>query len=327
MLKPDFSAKTNRTEMSLSKSNLYHISKRLRLWFGSCFWRKKIVSVFVYLDAIWMWSKPNLAWQLNKANLFFWLKLHVHLPVLPFPIVFLSPLLPLYCLYLTGSIAPSCQLNAWFVSFFILSIHLERFFSEATYTMSSRPWDTEVQLTNPTRGRAERQTKCPPQAGGRACVHGAPSAGRVLTSRRVRLGKASTCPSPSPFSIQLARSAVPSKNTASSDLAKTNFCHLSIFATEIPDFIQLSLEFYNLATYDCNLSPHTHTHARAQLHPLPVPIALSLPVAQTSASCYQTTPTSKRCTPAPALWGRDTRDKSLLIQCFGHFSNMSYRQQ
>lgn len=43
------------------------------------------------------------------------------------------------------------------------------------------------------------------------------------------------------------------KTTVSSDLDKTNLCHLSIFATEIPDFTQLSLEFYKLATDDFNL--------------------------------------------------------------------------
>lgn len=48
--------------------------------------------------------------------------------------------------------------------------------------------------------------------------------------------------------LKLTRSAAPSKNTVSSDLDKTNLCHLSIFAAEIPDFTQLSLEFYNLAT-------------------------------------------------------------------------------
>lgn len=141
--------------------------------------------------------------------------------------------------------------------------------------MSSCSWDTEVQLTKPTRGlprstvglvgESREANKVPPsgrwespcsqRAVGWQSSHITQGSVGKDFHLSVSLSILRFC-----GRLKLTRSAVPSKNTVSSHLDKTNLCHLSIFATEIPDFTQLSLEFYNLATYDCNLSLHAHTH-------------------------------------------------------------------
>lgn len=262
MLKPDFSAKTIRTEMNLSKSNLYHISKRLQLWFGSYFSKKE------NCICVWMWSKPNLAWQLNKANLFFGLNSTFTSQSFTF-LLFFCPFCCLFIVFisLAASLLPASWMRDSSPFFYPLDSHWTLLLrSHVHHELSPLGYRSSAHESNPRVAALDCASRRGEQRGKQSAPP-APPPGRWERRRLAEFTHLAGFrwerlpPIDLPLQSSLLRAT--KVNSKCSALKKHGVQRLGqdkfgpsfhFFATEIPDFTQISLEFCNLATYDCNLS-------------------------------------------------------------------------